>query len=163
MINPNFEVIQQKLSSLGQKEVARLSLFGMEPKCAIQLSNSKGRLVSSHTIYNCKAGQLWEKMQGMEPMQYLVHAVNSSNWVHHYEHNPEGELLYLFFAHPAAIQLARQFHHIAVIYATHKTNLCNYPLLPLPYPEGKCELGMGKTYTQFYKKWSEVKMVRSEK
>ena len=25
------------------------------------------------------------------------------------------------------------------------------------YPEGKCEFGMGKTYTQFYKKWSEVK------
>jgi hypothetical protein len=25
------------------------------------------------------------------------------------------------------------------------------------YPERKCELGMGKTYTQFYRKWSEVK------
>jgi hypothetical protein len=130
VINPNFEVIHQKLSSLGQKEVARLSLFGMEPRSiAIQLSNSEGRLVSSRTIYNCKAGQLREKMQGMEPMQYLIHAVNSSNWVHHYEHNPEGELLYLFFAHPAAIQLARRFHHIAVIDATYKTNLCNYPLL----------------------------------
>jgi hypothetical protein len=130
VINPNFEVIHQKLSSLGQKEVARLSSFGMEPRSiAIQLSNSEGRLVSSRTIYNCKAGQLREKMQGMEPMQYLIHAVNSSNWVHHYEHNPEGELLYLFFAHPAAIQLARRFHHIAVIDATYKTNLCNYPLL----------------------------------
>jgi hypothetical protein len=25
------------------------------------------------------------------------------------------------------------------------------------YPERKCELGMGKTYTQFYRKWAEVK------
>jgi hypothetical protein len=24
------------------------------------------------------------------------------------------------------------------------------------YPERKCELGMGKTYTQFYRQWSEV-------
>jgi hypothetical protein len=25
------------------------------------------------------------------------------------------------------------------------------------YPERECELGMGKAYTQFYRKWSEVK------
>jgi hypothetical protein len=25
------------------------------------------------------------------------------------------------------------------------------------YPERKCELGMGKTYTQFYRKWSAMK------
>jgi hypothetical protein len=24
-------------------------------------------------------------------------------------------------------------------------------------PERKCKIGMGKTYTQFYRKWSEVK------
>jgi hypothetical protein len=36
--------------------------------------------------------------------------------------------------------------------------------LPLPHykhlqlcPERKCKIGMGKTHTQFYRKWSEVK------
>ena len=128
VVNPNFEIIHKNLSPLGSAEVALLSSLGLEPRTiALQLSNSEGRLVSSRTIYNCKGAQAREKMQGMEPMQYLLHSVNSSNWVHHYKHNTEGNLLYLFFAHPAAIQLARRFHHVAFIDATYKTNLSSMP------------------------------------
>jgi hypothetical protein len=41
---------------------------------------------------------------------------------------------------------------VLLVYSIHN----HYKHLQL-CPERKCKIGMGKTYTQFYRKWSEVK------
>jgi hypothetical protein len=48
---------------------------------------------------------------------------------YHNIYDTDGKLLYLWFAHPGLLLLARRFHHVVNIDCTYKTNLNNYPLL----------------------------------
>ena len=118
------------LSAEGQNIVAQASTLGLAPHAiAVQLSISEGRHISLRTVYNGKAADQKEKMQGNTPMEFLLRLLEESNWVHEPKFDSNGKLELLFFAHPGSVALAKRYHHVAIVDATYKTNQHNYPLL----------------------------------
>jgi hypothetical protein len=102
----------------------------MQPQAIARLlTSSEGKFVTNRTIYNTKQAQRAEKRAGNTPIEYLLRCLKESNWKHEDVYDTDGKLLYLWFAHPGSLLLARRFHHVVNIDCTYKTNLNNYPLL----------------------------------
>lgn len=129
-IDIQYEVVHKGLPPDAQDEVGRLYSLGLQP-AAIQrwLNTTQGRFVSLRTIYNTTAEQRRKKISNETPIQFLLRTVRDSNWDHDTAFDDKGQLLYLWFAHPRALEMARRFHHVVLMDCTYKTNASNYPLL----------------------------------
>ncbi|MBW0471975.1 hypothetical protein O181_011690 [Austropuccinia psidii MF-1] len=62
-------------------------------------------------------------------LEYPVHLLKESNWIHSNKINTNGKITNLLFAHPASIDLGHMKHHLILIDATYWTFKYNLPLL----------------------------------
>ena len=125
-----YEVLNQRLDPALETEALRMASLGMQPRAvAMMLSKEAGRHVTCRTIYNVTSGHKRGKRKGDTPMQYLLRCLSESNWIHDEAYDDDGQPLYVWFAHPGSVALARTFHHVVLMDCTYKTNVNNYPLL----------------------------------
>jgi hypothetical protein len=125
-----YEVLNRRVDPQLETEALRMASLGMQPRAvAMMLSTEAGRHVTCRTVYNITAAHKREKRKGNTPMEYLIQCLKTSNWIHDEAYDDNGQLLYLWFAHPGSVDLARRFHHVVLMDCTYKTNLNGYPLL----------------------------------
>jgi hypothetical protein len=125
-----FQVLHRQVNPELQVEAVRMASLGMKPKAvAVMLSDKADRFVTNRTIYNATAAHQRAKRKGESALKYLIRCLKDSNWLHEEAYDEDGDLLYLWFAHPGSLALARRFHHVVLMDCTYKTNVNRYPLL----------------------------------
>ena len=88
-----------------------------------------GDYVDDQTIYNTKQKVTLAELKGKSVMEVLYEQLEETSWIHRSKFSGEGHLEALYLAHPEAVKLSKQFHHIAMLDCTYKTNKYKTPLL----------------------------------
>ena len=81
------------------------------------------------TLYNGRANRRKDMLHGRTPIQALFDDLQASEFLHFHRCDENGTITSLFFAHKESVRLARQYHHVALMDCTYKTNKYRLPLL----------------------------------
>nr|CCA18072.1 Pc21g00130 putative [Albugo laibachii Nc14] len=108
-----------------------MTLAGVKPLDILSTirQTNEGALVNLSTLYNGRANVLKDLLHGRTPIQALFDDLQASKFLHFHRYDENGMITSLFFAHKESVRLARQYHHVALMDCTYKTNKYRLPLL----------------------------------
>ncbi|MBW0534740.1 hypothetical protein O181_074455 [Austropuccinia psidii MF-1] len=115
-----------------------------------QLYSQENSCTTSRTLYNYKGHLSIKGRNGKSQLEYLIHLLKGSNWIHSNKINTNAKITNLFFSHPESIELGHINHHVILINATYRT--CKYNL-PLFHMVGQTATGHTFSLAFFYMEW----------
>ena len=83
---------------------------------------------NNQTIWNEKAAINKRALGGKRLIDVLFQNLIKSEWVYDAKFSEDNRLDALFLASPKSVELARRFHHLAIMDSTYKTNMYEWPM-----------------------------------
>ena len=125
-------------------KIKEMSKAGIPPRqilSSLRLSNP-GLQAIFKNIYNEKNKILKENLAGRTIIQALLEELGQAGFSYDIEHDQDGRLTHLMFAHPLSIALTKSYTNVFVMDCTYKTNKYKMPLLDI--------VGVTSFNTSFY-------------
>ncbi|KAL2893864.1 Protein FAR1-RELATED SEQUENCE 5 [Bienertia sinuspersici] len=82
-------------------------------------------------VYNYQDNMRWERLDGCNPAQQVLHEVVQRGYVYWTTTNMDGCICQMFCAHPTSLQLFRTWPYVVGMDSTYKTNRYNMPLVEI--------------------------------
>ena len=115
--------VHRRLTTGEFNHVKNLASSGVKTSQILQQVKQLGSQALSQTIYNARSKVVREKLAGLTSIQCMFECIEASDtWNSRFLKKNDGVLVNLFWAHQGSINLARKYHHVALIDVTYRTN-----------------------------------------
>lgn len=139
-IAPIAHTSYRKRTDEALKLIETMTLSGSKARDVLTACRQHGHTVSARDIYNERYNVWSRKLNGMTPIQALLHELEhhglqedgtideAKSYAYWYTTDEQSRLQNLFFAHPTAMKLLKLNPDVLLLDTTYKTNRFNMPL-----------------------------------
>ncbi|MBW0513208.1 hypothetical protein O181_052923 [Austropuccinia psidii MF-1] len=128
-IMPSVHLISCFLNEKENVQAEGLMKANVRPNQILSQLYAQGNIcTTSRTLYSYRGHLSIKERNGKSQLEYLIHLLKESNWIHSNETDINGKITNLFFAHSASIKLGHIEHHVILIDSTYRKCKYNLPL-----------------------------------